>query len=219
MRMNYELARMNMIEQQISTWEVLDQDVLSLLNELHREDFVPESFRQLALADVNIPLPHGEVAMTPKMEARILQSLAVRDNDKVLEIGTGCGYFTALLARTGGLVHSIDIHEDFTRTAEEKLSRHGIDNVRLATGDALRGWPGESPYDVIAVTGSVPAWMPEYQEQLAVGGRLFVIVGESPIMDACLVTRVGEDEWSREYLFETEIPPLVGAARSSSFEF
>lgn len=217
--MNYEQARINMIEQQIRTWEVLDQDVLSLLGELHREDFVPEPYKQLALADVNIPLRHGQVTMTPKMEARILQSLAVEDSDKILEIGTGCGYFTALLARSGGTVHSVDIYEDFTREAAGKLNRHGIDNIRLYTGDALWGWPGEAPYDVIAVTGSVPYWIPEYEEQLTIGGRLFVITGESPIMDACLVTRIGDDEWSREYLFETELPPLVGATKASSFEF
>jgi len=210
---------MNMIEQQIRPWEVLDQDVLSLLAELHREDFVPESYRQLALADINIPLPHGEVTMTPKMEARILQSLSVEDTDKILEIGTGCAYFTALLARSGRVVHSIDIHEDFTREAGNKLGSHGIDNVRLDTGNALRGWRGEAPYDVIAVTGSVPFWIPEYEEQLSIGGRLFVIVGESPIMDACLVTRVGDDEWSREYLFETDLPPLAGATKTSSFIF
>ncbi|MEX2525170.1 MAG: protein-L-isoaspartate O-methyltransferase [Gammaproteobacteria bacterium] len=217
--MNYEQARMNMIEQQIRPWEVLDQDVLSLLGELHREDFVPQSYRQLALADVNIPLPHGEVTMTPKMEARILQSLAIEDSETILEIGTGCGYFTALLARSGGIVHSVDIYEDFSREAGEKLKQHGIDNLRLYTGDALHGWPSEAPYDVIAVTGSVPSRMPEYEEQLSVGGRLFVIVGESPIMDACLITRIGDDEWSREYLFETDLPPLVGAAKTSTFEF
>lgn len=217
--MNYEQARINMIEQQIRTWEVLDQDVLSLLGELHREDFVPEPYKQLALADINIPLHHGQVTMTPKMEARILQSLAVEDSDKILEIGTGCGYFTGLLARSGGIVHSIDIYEDFTREAAGKLNRSGIDNIRLHTGDALWGWPGEAPYDVIAVTGSVPYWIPEYEEQLTIGGRLFVITGESPIMDACLVTRIGDDEWSREYLFETDIPPLVGATKASSFEF
>lgn len=219
MRMNYEQARMNMIEQQIRPWEVLDQDVLSLLGELHREDFVPEPYKQLALADLNLPLRHGEVTMTPKMEARILQSLAVENNETILEIGTGCGYFTALLGRSGGIVHSVDIHEDFTREAGEKLKQHGNGNARLYTGDALRGWPSEAPYDVIAVTGSVPFRIPEYEEQLSVGGRLFVITGESPIMDACLVTRVGADEWSREYLFETDLPPLVGATKASSFKF
>lgn len=219
MRMNYEQARMNMIEQQIRPWEVLDQDVLSLLGELHREDFVPDPYKQLALADVNIPLPHGEVTMTPKMEARVLQSLSIHQADKILEIGTGCGYFTGLLARCGQIVHSVDIHEVFSRQAGEKLAEHGIDNVQLYTGDGLRGWPSQAPYDVIAVTGSVPDWMPEYQQQLRIGGRLFVIVGESPIMDACLITRIGDDEWRREYLFETYLPPLLGATRASTFEF
>ncbi len=217
--MNYEQARLNMIEQQVRPWEVLDQDVLELLNELHREDFVPEPYKQLALADVGIPLAHGEITMTPKMEARIVQSLDIGPEDNVLEIGTGCGYFTALLARSGRIIHSVDIHEDFIRQAEVKLAQHDIANVQLYTGDALRGWPSQAPYDVIAVTGSVPEWIPEYQQQLALGGRLFVITGESPIMDACLVTRVGEDEWRREYLFETELPPLIGATKTDKFEF
>ncbi|MEJ2760005.1 MAG: protein-L-isoaspartate O-methyltransferase [Gammaproteobacteria bacterium] len=219
MRMNYEQARMNMIEQQIRTWEVLDQGVLDLITEVHREDFIPDPYKPLALADMNIPLNHGEVTMTPKMEARIIQSLDIRREDKILEIGTGCGYFTALLAHSGKIVYSIDIYEDFTRYAGNLLARHHIDNVQLYTGDGLSGWPEHAPYDVIAVTGSIPVYTPCFEQQLAVGGRLFVIVGESPIMEACLVTRVGQDEWSRESLFETDLPPLVGAHKATTFEF
>lgn len=217
--MDFEQARFNMIEQQIRTWEVLDQKVLDLVGEIHREDFIPEPYRQLALADVNIPLLHGEVTLTPKMEARILQVLNIQTEDKILEIGTGCGYFTALLAKAGGTVHSVDIYPDFTERSKSLLAEHGLNNVHLYSGDALHGWPANTPYDVIAVTGSVPAMIIEYQQQLNLGGRLFVIVGESPIMEAILITRVGQDEWSQESLFETDIPPLVGAAKKSNFIF
>ena len=217
--MDFEQARFNMIEQQIRTWEVLDQKVLDLIEELHREDFIPEAYKQLALADINIPLAHGEVTMTPKLEARVLQALAVNPGDEILEIGTGCSYFTALLAKAGGTVHSVDIYPEFTERARALLAGHGLDNVQLYTGDALYGWPAGAPYDVIAVTGSVPSLLIEYQQQLNPGGRLFVIVGESPIMDAVLITRTGRDEWSRESLFETDLPPLVGAAKKTHFQF
>ena len=217
--MNYEQARINMIEQQIRTWEVLDQGVLDLLTQLHREDFMPDPYKPLALADMHIPLNHGEVTMTPKMEARVIQSLDIQKDDKILEIGTGCGYFTGLLSRSGKVVHSIDIYDDFIQSAGESLARHQINNVQLHTGDGLPGWPQEAPYGVIAVTGSVPVYTPVFEHQLAVGGRLFIIVGESPIMEACLVTRVGQDEWSTESLFETDLPPLVGAHKNTTFEF
>ena len=217
--MDLEQARFNMIEQQIRTWEVLDQRVLDLVQQIHREDFIPEPYKQLAFADVNIPLAHGEITMTPKMEARILQSIDIHPGDNILEIGTGCAYFTALLASVGGTVHSVDIYPDFTEQAQSLLVNHGLGNIQLYTGDALYGWPSAGPYNVIAVTGSVPSLFTEYREQLTVGGRLFVITGESPLMDAWLITRVGEDEWSQESLFETDIPPLVGAARTTHFEF
>ena len=217
--MNYEQARNNMIEQQIRTWEVLDQGVLDLLARLHREDFMPAPYQSLALADLSIPLGHGEVTMTPKLEARVIQTLGIRPEDRILEIGTGCGYFTGLLALSGKRVYSIDIYDDFTKTAGAALARHGIDNVQLQSGDGLSGWAQEAPYDVIAVTGSIPDYSPVFEQQLAPGGRLFVIVGESPIMEACLITRTGQEEWSMETLFETDLPPLVGARKSTTFEF
>jgi len=217
--MNYEQARNNMIEQQIRTWEVLDQGVLELLARLHREDFMPAPYQSLALADMSIPLGHGEVTMAPKLEARVIQSLAIRPADRILEIGTGCGYFTGLLALSGKEVYSIDIYNDFTESAGAALGRHGIDNVNLHTGDGLTGFPQEAPYDVIAVTGSLPVYDPVFEQQLAPGGRLFVIVGDSPIMEACLITRTGQEEWSMETLFETDLPPLVGAHKSATFEF
>lgn len=217
--MDFEKARVNMIEQQIRPWEVLDQDVLDLLASLHREDFVPEVYRRVALADVSIPIGHGEITMTPKSEARLLQSLLLEPGDRVLEIGTGCGYLTALLAKSVHEVISVDIYPDFTDRARSKLAQHGISNVRLETGDAIQGLPMMAPYDAIAVTGSVPVLTGDFQSQLAPGGRLFVIVGTSPVMEALLITRVGEQEWTSENLFETDLPALIGAPQKDIFTF
>lgn len=215
--MDFEKARQNMIEQQIRTWEVLNQDVLDLLDVVHREDFVPAAYRRVALADVSIPIGHGEITMTPKAEARLVQSLLLTPDDKVLEIGTGCGYLTALLAKSAHSVVSVDIHGDFTEQARPKLNRHGIHNVTLETGDAVNGWPSGAPYDAIAVTGSVPVLTTAFQSQLSLGGRLFVIVGESPVMEARLITRIGEQEWASESLFETDLPPLINAPHKEHF--
>jgi len=215
--MNFEQARFNMVEQQIRPWYVLDQRVLDVILATPREDFVPEAFRRLAFCDTRIPIGEGQVMMTPKVEARLLQALLVQPGDRALEIGTGSGYLTALLARMAGRVTSVDVFERFTREAADKLRRHGFDNVRLETGDAVRGWAAGAPYDAIAVTGSVPVLERHFQEQLAVGGRLFVIVGEPPIMEALLVTRVADDEWWSDSLFDTSIPSLVGAPRRERF--
>lgn len=217
--MNFEQARSNMIEQQIRPWEVLDQTVLNHIAEIHREDFVPAHLKLLALADVSLPLAHGQVTMTPKVEARLLQALAVRKTDKVLEIGTGCGYLTALLGNSAASVISVDIFPDFTREAGDKLARYHINNVTLESGDAINGWPGHDPYDVIVVTASVPTLPPGFQEQLAFNGRLFIIVGRSPVMEAMLVSRTGPQDWSSEVLFETDVPPLIGAANNTEFKF
>ena len=217
--MNFEQARLNMIEQQIRTWDVLDQKVLDLIARIHREDFIPEKYRPLALADTQLPLAHGQCTMTPKMEARMLQALDIKKNDKVLEIGTGCAYLSALLAASAGHVTSIDIYPEFTAQAAEKLARYHVHNVTLGTGDAVRGWNKNSPWDAIVVTGSVPVLEPCFQEQLSDGGRLFVVVGMSPVMEAMLITRIGKHEWSREVLFETDLPALIGAPEPVKFKF
>jgi protein-L-isoaspartate(D-aspartate) O-methyltransferase len=217
--MNYEQARFNMIEQQIRTWEVLDQRILNLLADVHREDFIPDVYKKLALADINIPLLHEQVTMPPKLEARLLQSLDISKEDRILEIGTGCAYLTALLAKLGKEVTSIDIFPEFTRQAGAKLAAHNINNVSLITADAINGWSVTAPYDVIVVTGSVPLENKSFQQQLSIGGRLFIIVGESPVMEALLVTRVSDNGWSRESLFETDIPALIGAAQPARFRF
>jgi len=218
-QIDFEQARLNMVEQQIRPWEVLDHLVLDLLHRIHREDFVPGEFRQLALADLNIPLANGQVMMTPKVEARLLQALAIRSNESVLEVGTGSGYLTALLAASAGHVESIDIFPEFTEQAKPKISDYGLKNVDLYTGDYLADWKRESVYDIIVLTGSLPELDFHIQEQLAVGGRLFVVTGVAPVMEALLITRVGDGEWSSESLFETELPALVGAEQPSGFQF
>lgn len=216
--MNFEQARFNMIEQQIRTWEVLDQHTLDLFAEIHREDFFPDTYKQLALADVRIPLLHDQVTMTPKAEARLLQSLSVQDDDKVLEIGTGCGYLTALLARSADEVHSVDIFPVFADQARAKFAEYGLNKIHLHTGDASHGWQDGNRYDVIVVTGSVPVLDDSFRQQLTINGRLFIIVGESPVMEALLITRIGEQEWAKEGLFETDLPALIGAS-TQRFEF
>jgi protein-L-isoaspartate(D-aspartate) O-methyltransferase len=217
--MELEQARFNMIEQQIRPWDVLDQNVLNLLEQLPRDHFVPPSYRELAYADIVIPLDHGQVMMQPKVEARMLQALQIHSTDRILEIGTGSGYITALLSKAGNHVLTIDIFPDFTQGAAKKLSETGITNVTFETGDASNGWPTDKLFDVIAITGSLPILPPTFQRLLNRGGRMFVVTGESPVMEAILVRRVGEHEWSRESLFETELPMLKNAARPSQFVF
>jgi len=217
--MELKAARFNMIEQQIRPWDVLDQGVLDLIAELPREDFVPELYRNLAYADTGIPLGHGQVMMHPKIEARLLQALDLDATDSVLEIGTGSGYLTALLALATNHVYSIDIIPQFKLQAEEKLAVNGIDNVTLEVGDAARGWPKHGLYDVIAVTGSLPELPASFLQSLNRGGRLFAVVGTAPIMEAMLVRRVGDSEWSRESLFETELPRLINAPATARFVF
>ena len=216
---NIEQARFNMIEQQVRPWDVLDPQVLDTMNAVPRELFVPERYRSLAFADTSIPLGHDEVMMAPKLEGRLLQALAITPTDRILEIGTGCGYLTACLARLGQHVTSYDIHEDFTATAGEVLQAQSIDNVTLITADAASGIDSEERFDAIAVTGSIPALQQQFYSNLAIGGRLFVITGELPIMEACLITRVDENNWSRESLLETCIPPLQNAAQPQEFTF
>jgi protein-L-isoaspartate(D-aspartate) O-methyltransferase len=215
--MNLEKARFNMIQQQIRTWEVLDQRVLDAMGSLPRDEFVPPAYRKLAYADVQIPLDEGQVMMPPKLEARMAQELRLARKDTVLEIGTGSGFVTALLARLAGHVYSVEVRESLSRQAATRLSAHGIDNVTLEVGDASRGWDAHAPYDAIAVTGSVAVLEDRFQNQLRPGGRLFVIVGDSPVMEALLIRRVGEHDFARESLFETDLPWLNGAEKRQEF--
>lgn len=219
MEFDVDRARFNMIEQQIRPWEVLDQRVLDTIAAVPRERFVPERYRHLAFADLEIPLGHDQFMMAPKVEARMLQSLEIRDDDLILEIGTGSGYVTACLARLGRSVDSVDIFADFTESARAKLEAEGIRNVMLETGDAAHGWNQGQEYDVIAVTGSLPEYVTDFERQLAVGGRLFVVVGEPPVMEAMLVRRVREEEFHRTPVFETCLRPLLHVSRRPRFAF
>ncbi|NOY70968.1 MAG: protein-L-isoaspartate O-methyltransferase [Gammaproteobacteria bacterium] len=215
--MDVEQARFNMIEQQIRPWEVLDNRVLSLITKIPRENFVPAASRKLAFADIGIPLIHEQEMMQPKIEARLLQALAIQETDSVLEIGTGSGYLTALLAGMAKQVYSIDIYPDFIAEATEKLAQSGIKNVTLKTTDATQPWKQNQPYDAIAITASYPTPPTEYLNALRIGGRLFAIVGEAPVMEALLYTRIHHDAWSKESLFETILPALINAKTPQKF--
>jgi protein-L-isoaspartate(D-aspartate) O-methyltransferase len=217
--MDFEQARYNMVEQQIRPWDVLDQEVLDLLFKVHREDFVPEAHRSLAFVDMEIPLGHGEFMWTPKLEARVLQELDIRRNDRVLEIGTGSGYLTALLAAEAAEVVSVDIQPDFTAAAGQKLRAHGIGNVELHTGDAATDWDDEDGFDVIVLTGSTPLLSDALVRRLRMGGRLFAVVGEAPVMQAQLVSCNAPGAYRSVTLFETCIKSLVNAPHPAAFVF
>jgi protein-L-isoaspartate(D-aspartate) O-methyltransferase len=218
-RVNVERARANMVESQIRTWEVLDQSVLDLLLEVKREEFVPPHLRALAFADMELPLGHGEAMLSPKMEARMLQELGIRKTDKVLEVGTGSGYMTALCAKLGGQVVSVERIAEFSQAAARKLAGHALENLQLIVGEAAEGWPALAPYDVILLTGSVPLVTDALRSQLAPGGRLLAVVGEPPVMTATLVTRVSAQAFNSVGLFETVIPPLRNAVQPERFVF
>jgi len=217
--MDMEQARFNMVEQQIRPWEVLNEKVLEMLFKVRRENFLPEAYRKLAFVDMQIPLGFGEVMLEPKLEARIIQEVALKDSDRVLEVGTGSGYMTALLAQFAAHVYSVEIVPELHEGAKAKLESRDIDNVTLELGDAARGWDRHGPYDVIVLTGSTPVLPDAFQRSLKLGGRLFAIVGEAPAMRAERVTRVAEDAFHREDLFETGVPSLRNAPVPSRFKF
>ena len=214
-----EQARFNMIEQQIRPAEVLDQHVLTTIANTPREAFVPANYQGLAFSDINIPLPNGQVMMKPIMEARLLQALNIQATDSILEIGTGSGYFTALLAKLGGRVQSVEIDASVMAAAQQKLDAQGIANVTLAHGDAAHGWDQGGPFDVIAITGSLPVLPDSFQQQLNIGGRMVAIVGQSPVMQVLLITRIAETQWSTECLYETDFPALINAEQPQAFVF
>jgi len=221
--MNLEQARTNMVEQQIRPWDVLDQDVLDLLYLVPREQFVPAQYQALAFSDLEIPIGEGERMWAPKMEARVVQELAIRKTDRVLEVGTGSGYLTALLAHRSAHVCSVEIRPALAQFGRGNIERHGVDNVTLEIGDGAHGWAARAPYDVIVLTGSTPVLPRALIEQLAAGGRLFAVVGEAPAMEARIVTRIATSgapgACATADLFETVITPLVNAERPSRFKF
>jgi protein-L-isoaspartate(D-aspartate) O-methyltransferase len=217
--MDLEQARTNMVEQQIRTWDVLDQDVLDLLYVVPREEFVPPEHRALAFSDLQLPLGENERMWEPKLEARVLQELDVRKSDRVLEVGTGSGYLTALLAHRASHVFSVELKPALAAYGRRNLERHGAENVTLELGDAARGWPKHAPYQVIVLTGSTPVLPRAFYEQLDLGGRLFAIVGESPVMSARLVTCTAPGAYHSVDLFETLVAPLVNAEQRPRFRF
>ena len=217
--MNFEQARFNMVEQQIRPWEVLDQDVLDLLYVVPREEFVPPAHRALAFTDMEIPIGEGERMWAPRLEARVLQELAPRKVDRVLEVGTGSGYLTALLAHRTAHVHSVEIKPALAAFGKANLERHGVDNVTLEVGDAARGWSQHAPYDLVVLTGSTPVLPQSWLAQLAPGGRLFAVVGDAPVMTARLVHCAAEGAFRTVDLFETILAPLVNAEHPPRFRF
>jgi protein-L-isoaspartate(D-aspartate) O-methyltransferase len=217
--MNIEQARFNMVENQIRPWEVLDQQVLDLLYLVKREDFVPAAYRMLAFSDMEIPIGQGEHMWQPKIEARVLQELAPTPAEQVLEIGTGSGYFAALLARRAQHVYSVEIQPELKAAAESSLRRAGVANVTLELGDGANGWSKHSPFDIIVLTGSTPVLPQQFLQQMKVGARLFAVVGKPPVMAARLVTCTGDGVYQSVDLFETSIAPLAHALEGERFSF
>ena len=217
--MNLEQARHNMVEQQIRTWEVLDQDVLDLLYAVPREEFVPSAYRNLAFSDLEIPLGEGERMWPPKLEARVLQELAVQRSERVLEVGTGSGYLTALLAHRAAQVYTVEIRPALAEFGRANLARHGRDNVIAEVGDGALGYPNWAPYDVIVLTGSTPLVPQPVLDSLAPGGRLFAVVGDAPAMAARIFTCVAPGAIRTMDLFETVVAPLANCAQPSRFTF
>jgi len=216
-----EQARFNMVQQQIRPWEVLDQRVLDIVQAVPREAFVPEAFKGLAFADIEIPIGHDQHMMFPRVEARMLQALNPQPDETILEVGTGSGYITACLARLGGQVTSIELYQDLSEQAGERLAEVGVENATLQVGDVMAGDMPEGPFDVIAVTGSVPSEdiALEWRSRLNPGGRMFIVIGEPPVMEAVLYTREDESAFRRESLFETLLAPLVGIPPREHFQF
>jgi protein-L-isoaspartate(D-aspartate) O-methyltransferase len=215
--MDFETARNQMLGQQIRTWDVLDDRVLRVLRETRRELFVPEADRDLAFADIEIPLPHGQSMMNPKVEARLLQELAVEPLDEVLEIGTGSGYMATCLSGLGRRVTSLEIHADLSAQAAKNLDAQRIDNVELVVADAL-GWAPAGKFDAIAVTASMPVLTDHFIGMLRPHGRLFIVIGRPPIMEARLITMHAPGQWTQRSLFETLLTPMINAETSQPFE-
>ena len=211
MQINTELARQNMIENQVRTWEVLDSRVLEALGAIRREDFVPARHRNLAFADLALPLGHDEVMFKPVVEGRILQALVLQPGERVLEIGVGSGFLTACMARLGGSVLGIEHHTDLADAARAHLAAAQLRNVQIEVAEALNGFSTDETFDAVVVGGAVHALPDRFRNWVKPGGRLFAIVGDSPAMHATLFTRVDASHWQQESLFETDVPYLLHA--------
>ena len=217
MSTNLELARDNMVENQIRTWEVLDPRVLDVLARLHREDFVPERYRDMAFVDVELPLGHGEIMLKPVIEGRILQALAIEAGQRVLEIGTGSGFLAACLAELGAELTSVEQHADLAAMARRNLDNAGLSRVRVDVGEAIKVYEPATTFDCVVLTGAVFALPERIKSWVKPGGRLFAVSGEAPAMQALLHTRVDASHWQTESLFETDIPYLTHAAPPARF--
>jgi protein-L-isoaspartate(D-aspartate) O-methyltransferase len=212
-------AREQMVSHQLRTWDVLDDGILDAVRTLPREVFVPEAWRDLAYADIEVPLGHGQHMLAPKIVGRILQALLVRPGERVLEVGTGSGYLTACLGRLGAEVTSIEIIEALSTAARRHLDAVGLAGPRLLQGDALALASGAETYDAIALTASLPVYDARFEAMLRPGGRLFVVVGEGPAMEARLITRAADGTRTQQGLFETQLGPLQNALRIEAFRF
>lgn len=217
--MDIELARRNMLTQQVRTWGILDQTVLDVIANTPRELFVPPLYRNLAFADTMIPLEHEQVMFMPMEEARLLQALKIQPTDVILEIGTGSGYLTALLAKLGKYVYSIDIFPEFCAEAQLRLANQNISNVRIVNDNAAAGWDEQMPYDIIVITGALPFLLDSFRKSLKPEGRIFAILGDSPAMEATLLTYTRQSDWLEDMLFETVVPPLLYVPEVSPFKF
>jgi len=217
--MNVELARFNMIEQQIRPWSVLDPAVLALLAVLRREDFVPPAYRALAFVDCEVPLPEGECMLAPKVEARLLQELALQRHERVLEIGAGSGFMAALMGHRARSVLSLERHASLAGAAAAQLRRAGVVNVTVRQRDGADGVPEEAPFDAIVLSGSVNAVPQALLQQLAPGGRLVAIVGDEPVMRAVRIERLADSRFDSRELFDTVAPRLHGFDEPSRFQF
>lgn len=217
--MNIEQARFNMIEQQIRPWDVLDLEVLGLLSIVKRENFVPATYRDLAFADLELPLPGGHKMLFPRVEARVLQELAVKKHENVLLIGAGSGYLAALFAARAQHVTAVEIDPVVAKLAEDNLRNNGVTNAEVVLGDGSRGWPAKAPYDVICVAGGLPVVPQEMLEQLKTGGRLSAFVGGRPVMKAQVITRIDDKQYRVADVFETYVDHLVNAIEPSRFKF
>jgi protein-L-isoaspartate(D-aspartate) O-methyltransferase len=217
--MNIEQARFNMIEQQIRPWDVLNPGVLELLAIVKREDFVPSEYQALAFVDTEVPLPNGQCMLAPKVEARLLQELAVHKHERVLEVGAGSGFMAALLAHKAQHVTTLEIDPELARFAAANLKRAGVTNATVTQADGAAGWPSDAPFDVILLSGSVPEVPQVLLAQLKVGGRLAAIVGQTPVMRAVLITRAVDQGLQRRVLFDTVAQRLQGFDEPSRFEF
>lgn len=217
--MNTEIAQQNMLTQQIRAWDVLDDTILNLIASLPRASFIPNPFKNLAYADLQTPIGHNRFALAPKEEGRILQALQLLPTDTVLEIGTGCGYLTALMAKQANHVYSIDTMPEMTELAKQNLNRFDIENVTLETGDASLGWNKHAPYDVIVITGSLAKLPAELFKQLNPKGRLLAILGKAPAMQVTLFTQTEKDVWQKVVLFETVVQRLENTDEPEAFRF